>query len=268
MPRRRQKQPPVPKTWLTRPHWTGPQEGAKEALLSGRTANPGTKQYIRSLLLAAGWDVEDVDPVLGGRTQPKDRLSDTWAELGKPSVEAGKLLTILRKQGFPGTVIKHAPKTTPLWVQEIWDSLTLHPWWAGAPGGQRSMVLVSQSGQGLARTTASFVFDLWKNLGAYPAVRLPTVRRLNLFNWSSAEALQRFETTVGPSTDVAVVSGGVLDQDHHHTTLGYLGALMSSFRGVLLYEALLHESLTPEALLMACRRTGFSTVFGTGSVDG
>jgi hypothetical protein len=216
------------------------------------------------MLLNGGWDVEDVDAVVSHGLKPREKLADLHAELRKSNDTTGKLVTSLRRFNPAVATLRHLPKTTPRWTMAVWDSFTHQPWWTAAPGGQRSIIFTSTSGQALSRVTASFVYDLWMNLGEQPAVRLPVVRRFNLLTWSSAEALHRFETTVGTLTDVAVVYGGLMDANHYHETIGYLSALLSGFKGVLLYEAVIHDDLSPDLLLTAARRAGFPLVFGIG----
>ena len=234
-------------------------------MLGGRSPGLGTKANLRLMLLNAGWDVDDVDAIVSKGLRPKVKLADLHAELRKSDDAApGRVLSALRRLNPATTTLKHQAKTPTEWSSTVWESFTLRPWWTSAPGGQRSMVFVSDSGQALSRLTANFVFDLWTNLGEGPEVRLPVIRRFNLLTWSSAEALHRFETTVGTATDVAVVYGGLMDATHYHQTLGYLSAMSGAFKGVLLFEAVIHNDLSPDLLLTAARRSGFPLVFGIG----
>jgi hypothetical protein len=230
--------------------------------LSGRNPRVGTKEYLRTTLLKAGWDAEHLESVLNEKFKARDRLVDVAAELRRVDDEA-VTAAFTRLKAHNPVLVPRRPGASVL-LQEVWDSYTRHPWWVGASGGRRTLAVVNKDVIPLARTTACFVRDLWLNLGEAPEMRLPVVRRFNLLSWTSTEALTRFQTTVGPATDLAVVYGGLLDEDHIHQTFSYLEAMASSFSGVLLYEAAIHGGLNPEVLLTATRRAGVHTVLGVG----
>ena len=267
MKRRRERPLPLPTSWLTRPAWTGREVDYKEAVIDGRGPKPGTKTHLKSTLLSLGWSSEDTDLVLSGRFHPLPKLRDLWleqSEMSDPNVTAAA--AALQKKGFPAEPLLHTTKTTAGWVEEVWTSYARQPWWLSTQGGPRSVAFVGGP-KNLTRTTAAFVLDMWMNVGEAPQIRMPAIRRLNLLSWSSAEALSRFENQIGPSTDLAVVYGGLTDPDHLYETMSYVMALSSSFRGLLLYEAAKNENVPPAMMLTAAQRAGFGLVLEVGGGD-
>ncbi len=221
------------------------------------------------MLLSTGWDVEDVDLVLSGRFHPLTRMSDVQAESRADTSAVADAVAALKARGFAPEVLRHTEKTTPAWVTELWESYTKYPWWTGAHGGHRTIAIVGPTNSILERTTASFIYDLWTNLGETNSgdcrdLRMPVIRRLNLLSWASAEALRRFESDIGPGTDVAVVYGGLGDVDHIHETMHYVTAMGAAFKGVLLFEMPSDDSVSATVLMGAARRAGFNVLLGVG----
>lgn len=218
------------------------------------------------MLMKAGWDGEHISAVLTEKFKARERIVEATVEMRPPKDdEIVAAFARLKKAGFAPELVDRTAIPGGISLHETWDSYTRQPWWCASTGGRRSIVAFGRNAVNLTRISAGFVRDLWANLGDGPEDRLPVVRRFNLLSWTSTEALTRFETTVGPATDVAVVYGGVLDDDHVHHTLSYLAAMSSAFAGILFYEAAIEEDLKPEVFLGAAKRAGFTLMLGVSN---
>jgi hypothetical protein len=248
---------PLPRTWLTFSA-EEPRETDRESILTGKTKKPGTKAFLRSLLLDAGWDPEEVDPVLAERYQPRMHLADLNSQ---HELDFNEALLRFKAKGFKPFIIPRGTGSC-LSVQEQWDSLTRFPWWTAALRGRRGLVLSAASSMAARRASAGFIRDLWVNLGEAPVTRLPAVQRVNLLSFSSAEAITRFQDRVAPKVGVVVVHG-LETADLVYQSFGYAAALSEvAPHAVLVYEAVPAPDVDERTLLSAAKRSGFSTVFG------
>jgi len=214
------------------------------------------------MLLAAGWDHETLDNATLAQT--RDRLFDPVTEMSKKrDPDINKTVSKLRKAGLKVDFAeKTAGKTPTRWVKDLWDAQCLHPGWVTSVGGQRSMVLVSHTSERAEQASSLFIHDLWSGLGDEPEARLPVFRRMSLVALMSPETLNRYTESVGASTDLLVIHGGLLDPESLYQNFSYLAAVRSLFKGFLLYEAVVPQGEDPSKLANVARRSGFPLVLG------
>lgn len=250
---------PLSRTWLT--HSAAETfETDREAVLAGKAKKPGTKAHLRSMLLNAGWEVDVVDAVITGRVNARSHLVDLDQEQ-RAEFDFNAAAARLKDRGFNAQFIDKQLGSS-VHVQETWDSLTRFPWWAAALRGQRSLAIVGKTQVAAARASACFVRDVWVNLGEAPVQRMPSVQRINLLSFASADAIARFREHIAPTAGVIVVSG-LETADLVYQMFGYAGALSSvAPHAVLVYEAVPAPDVSTSMLLSAAQRSGFSFVLG------
>ena len=260
--KKRQSLPlPLPRTWLTR----APEENKandRETILAGKRLNPGSKAYLRNVLLNAGWEPEIVDHVLNNKAPIREYLTDLVQEQRKDA-DVNAALLVMKEKGYKAQTVALSEQGSR-YTQEIWDSFTRFPWWTAALRGKRSIVLVANSASSARRATASFMRDLWVNLGEAPAHRLPVVRRVNVLGYASASGVNSFEASVSQKVDV-VVAHGLETSDLVYQMFGYAAALAQvPPHAMMVYEAVVSPAVSRDVLLAAAQRSGFSFIFGVG----
>ena len=124
------------------------------------------------------------------------------------------------------------------------------------------MAIVAKTTVAAQRASACFVRDLWSNLGEGPEYRLPSVQRLNLLGFSSADGVTNFRNNLAEKTGILVVTG-LETPDFIYQMFSYAAALSQvAPHAVLVYEVVPSPDVSPETVLSAAQRAGFSTVFG------
>lgn len=257
MAKRQQKPLPLPSSWLTYRH---PETRLtdRELVLAGKSLNPGTKASLRSVLLNAGWEADIADSVLNDKFVAIDSISNLFQVKDPDFNEA---LLRLKDKGFsPEFLAKE--KETPTHTAEIWDSATRFPWWTAALRGPRTIALVSKRASAVRRASAGFVRDLWSNLGEAPEHRLPSVRRVNLLGFASADGVNTFRESLADNTGI-IIAHGLETADFIYQMFGYAAALAQvAPHAFLVYEAVPPEDVSLEVVLAAAQRSGFAHVFG------
>jgi len=256
---KRQKRPlPLPRSWLTYRH---PETRLtdRELVLSGKSLNPGTKASLRSVLLNAGWDADIADSVLNDKFSAKSSLTGLL-QVKEP--DFNEALLRLKAKGFNADLLVKDVDATPTHTLELWDSLTRFPWWTAALRGPRSLVLTSKRISAVRRASAAFLRDLWANLGEAPEHRLPSVQRVNLLGFASADGVNTFRQSLADSTGI-IVAHGLETSDFIYQMFGYAAALSQvAPHAFLVYEAVPPEDVSLEAVLAAAQRSGFAHVLG------
>jgi hypothetical protein len=212
------------------------------------------------LLATSGWNSEVIESA--NLDMIRSRLFDMYAEQNSRDPDLGGLVTNLRKLGLKVDPVKKTKQKPSLWLQEVWKSMTLFPWWTASTQGQKSLVLLALNQVAVEAATALFLRDLWANLAQQPVQRMPTFRRISLVSLMSPEAMNHYFANRGSTTDVLVVHGGFLDADTMYQTFAYLAAVQSMFKGFLLYEAVPPKGVDSQLLADVARRSGFPLVFG------
>lgn len=237
--------------------------------MAGKNPRPGTKAYLKSSLRSVGWEPEEIEAINAGFNPMaiiKDLHTENTSRDDQALIDAyGRM----RKAGLPVELVKKPQGIAPAWLRTLWNHYTFQPFWLSSPRSRRGIVFAGPSPRSVRLVSAAFVRDLWTNLADEPQERFPVVRRSNLLSWASAEGVARFESALAPSMDLAVMYGGILSDHHLHETFGYLDALCSSFKGLMLYEAVIPPDTHPEVLLAASWRAGFQVVLsvsGAGDV--
>ena len=245
---------------MSRPTWEGEEATTRDTALAGRAPNPGTLDHLRMLLATSGWNSEVIESA--NLDMIRSRLFDMYAEQNSRDPDLGGLVTNLRKLGLKVDPVKKTKQKPSLWLQEVWKSMTLFPWWTASTQGQKSLVLLALNQVAVEAATALFLRDLWANLAQQPVQRMPTFRRISLVSLMSPEAMNHYFANRGSTTDVLVVHGGFLDADTMYQTFAYLAAVQSMFKGFLLYEAVPPKGVDSQLLADVARRSGFPLVFG------
>lgn len=254
---------PLPRSWLSRPAPSGVEaQSIRDTALSGRLPSLGTQAHLRMLMATAGWDIEVLETANFAlvRSRMFDILTETDTRAREPNL--GALTTKLRQAGLKVDLVERDKKTSGLWVQTIWDSLTRHPWWVTSTQGQKTLVLLAQTQTAAEASTALFLRDLWVNLAEPPEHRLPTFRRVSLVSLMSPEAMNHYFTTKGSTTDVLVVHGGFLDDESMYQTFSTLAGVQSMFSGFMVYEAVVPQGASSDRLADVAKRSGFPLVLG------
>lgn len=250
---------PLPRSWLTS-QAQDEEKTDREYVLAGKSLNPGSKAYLRSLLLNAGWEPEVIEPVIAGKYVARDRVLDL-VQQGRRAPDLNEAALRLKKLGFKPNLVELTQGST-IHATEMWDSLTRFPWWVSALRGNRSLVISASTLASAQRATACFVRDLWANLGEAPAYRLPSIRRINLLGFTSSDGVQSFKQNLAPTTGLIVVHG-LETPDLVYQMFGYAAAISQvAPHASLVYEAVPSPDVTQDTLLAAARRAGFSTIFG------
>lgn len=257
MAKRLTKPLPLPRSWLTFSH---PEDRLtdREVILAGKSLNPGTKAFLRSLLQNAGWNPEAVEPVISGKYAVRNHLVDL---LHGKDVDFNEAMLRFKEKGYAAEVLEkeNGASTHAL---EVWDSLTRFPWWTAALRGQRTLAIVAKTPTAVQRASACFVRDLWANLGEAPEYRLPSVQRVNLLGFTSADGVNAFRQNIADKTGL-VVATGLETPDLIYQMFSYAAALSQvAPHAMLVYEVVPSPEVSPETVLTAAQRAGFSTVFG------
>jgi hypothetical protein len=256
---KRQLKPlPLPRSWLTYSH---PETRLtdRELALSGKSLNPGTKASLRSMLLNAGWDADIVDSVLNDKFIARNSVTDLF-QVKEP--DFNEAILRLKAKGFGAELLTKKQEEAPLHTIELWDSLTRYPWWTSALRGPRTVVLTSTRASAVRRASAGFMRDLWANLGEAPEHRLPSVQRVNMLGFASADGVNTFKQSLADRTGV-IVAHGLDTSDFIYQMFGYAAALAQvAPHAFLVYEAVPPEGVSLETVLAAAQRSGFAHVFG------
>lgn len=257
--KKRQLSPlPLPRAWLT--HTVEDVKVSdRELVLAGKRLNPGTKAYLRSTLLNAGWDADITDQVIAAKTHIREYLFDL-AQEQKQDFDFNAALLRLKSAGFQPEALDRGSGATR-YTQEVWDSFTRFPWWTAALRGKRQLMLVGKTSIAAKRLTAAFMRDLWANLGEAPEHRLPVVKRVNMLGFASADGVATFRDLADKVG--VVVAYGLETPDFIYQMFSYASALAQAApHAVLVYEAVPTAEVSDEMLLAAAQRSGFSYVFG------
>ena len=251
---------PLPRTWLNRPVPESDTNARpdRETLLAGRGQTPGTKAHLRHTLLDAGWDVEAVEAVSSGKFVARHGLYDLLADK-EPDFNAIRLQ--LKDKGFNVSIIEKEAKESKA-LTEQGDSFTRFPWWLSAQRGQRQILLMGRTQSLTQRATASFYRDIWANLGAAPAHRMPHIQRISLLSFMSAEGVTRFGEKLAPNTDIVFMYG--LDvRDEVYRAMGYAEAIARvAPHALVVYECVPAPDLDTGTLVSAAMRSGFHFIWG------
>jgi hypothetical protein len=196
-----------------------------------------------------------LDGVLSGQWVAAQKVMD----LAVPKVSEDHVMNGLVAQGFDASFEETSVAKHP-YAAAQWLASTQTPWWCA--GGRESVILLGNTQAQAEKLSASFLYGVWQVLGGYPRFRQPVVRRLNLLNWSSPDGLGRFEREVAPQTDVAIVYGGMYDQASAHQGIGYLHAMYSSNRLLVIYEGCAPPDMNRDQFAGAFRRQGFKNIMG------
>lgn len=254
---------PLPRSWSHRQKWEGESLSVQEIALNGRFPRPGTKGHLRSLLLAAGWEDDEIESK--SLSSVRSKLFDLHTELvaKKSSLNLDRMASDLRKKGIAvDPVLREKGKSPNNWVSTVWESLSSNPWWSATKAGSKSLVIVSSSYEKAKQGSALFITDVWRSLGSIPEHRMPTFRRINLITLMNPESLSHFMSNSGSSTDLLVVYGGFLNESSLYENFSYLSAVQSVFKGFLLYEAVAPMNEDVASIARVSKRSGFSTVLG------
>jgi hypothetical protein len=247
-------------SWLPRfPSATEEVRSDQDAILSGRVLKPGSKTWLRSLLLSSGWDVEAVDPVVLRQWMVRERISDFEADVRKTDPTPPPALLAKLKTHWPVRLAKVTGASAS--TLSMWDSLGRHPSWLTTRRGF-GVAVVGPTHLALQRATANLVFDLWENLGQGPEYRMPVVRRLNLLSWSSADGLSRYAEQA-KNHDLTIVYGGIGRDDTIHHEMGYLNALIQASKGLVVFETL--PGADPFQLTSLLKNAGCQHRFSIGA---
>lgn len=258
MRKRRLSPLPLPRSWLT---FSPPESEVtdRETVLAGKELNTGTKASLRAMLLNKGWDADVIEPVLAGKFSARDYLVDLVQEERK-DFDFNAALLRLKEAGFKSELVAKTGASRA--AQEVWDSFTRTPWWVSALRGNRTIVLSAKTLNAARRASASFVRDLWVNLGEAPESRLPAVRRVNLLGFTSADGVKTFRESVAKTTGL-IVAHGLETTDFIYQMFGYAAALSEvAPHATLVYEVVPSPDVTATTVVSAAQRAGFSMVFG------
>ena len=230
----------------------------RETILAGKSLNPGTKAFLRSLLQNAGWNPDVIEPVLAEKYAVRNQLIDL---LHVRDVDFNEAMLRFKDKGYQAEVLAKEGSASRHSLEE-WDALTRFPWWTSALRGQRMVTIVAKTTVAAQRASACFVRDLWSNLGEAPEYRLPSVQRINLLGFSSADGITNFRNNLAEKTGV-IVATGLETPDFIYQMFSYAAALSQvAPHAVLVYEAVPSPEVSQETVLSAAQRAGFSTVFG------
>lgn len=252
MVRKRRTPNPIPPTWARRKTSALQDEpDIRDLVLDGDCPKPGTIRHLRIALAAAGWSQEAL--------QPK-RLELTRSNLYDPSkpskADVGTTVTALRKAGY---VVDVADQS---YVSLLWRSITNHPWWFAAAGGQRLVTLLAKDDSKAQLASSLFIHDVWSTLGERPVQRMPIFRRVSLTSLMSGDGSARFLETRGAETDILVLTGGLLEEETLYLTFAHLAAILSAFRGFIVYEAVPAADCALEQVISTAKRSGAPLLIG------
>ena len=221
--------------------------------LHGKNPRSNAKAMLRMKLLGVGYDPVVVNMATSAERERPDLaivdVSTKVSTTNRPNLSSKK--DQLKAAGFEDvkTLRKGSSQTAVLW-----RSLTHTTPWMVDQSARRMLIAAGNNIMITQRATLGFILDCWRstNFDDTPE-RMPRFGRYNLLSWMSPDALARWPD-VTKGVDIAVVYGGLHSAADIHPVLGYLSAMSSSFKGFLLYEALLPDDISADQIDNASRR--------------
>ena len=252
---------PLPRTWVRHQKWEGPRQKYRDILLSGRNPAPGTKEYLKRALLAAGWDIETISKKAMDRSKSRVvDLKDVYGVDRDRDIE--DLCAKLNRDGFKCQTVDHSDGVLNSRHHILWDSYTITPWWLSVEHVGATLIITGENLRRLESTTAAFLHDIWSSVGAPPEHRPPSFARINLMSLMTSDSVNRFCEETGKSLDLLILHGGVIDEDSTYQNLGFVSAIRDKFDGLTVFE---FQAISPAHMKVidkASRRMGFQDILG------
>lgn len=226
---------PLPRSWLSRPEFTGDTRSASDAVLSARIPRPGTLAHLHMALCTSGMDSDIVDIVLSKDNRTRKDLLLLGAESDKVDLRA------IRDLGYEADMAETSTKAVT-----VWDSYTRYPFWV-ANSWDEFMVVSAPNWRVAQMMTGTLIHNLWQNLGEEPIERMPTFRRFNLTTFSDPQGIHTFQERFAATTDLVVMTAHYVDAVNVYRTLDLAKALSGTVKGLFVLELI----APPEVVDMA-----------------
>lgn len=248
---------PFPRSWVQRDLGihpdAAPQVPLMDLALAAKNPRSNTKAMLRIRLLGAGWDPAVVQQATVDGELPDLAVIDIGLKSDDPAPRnLSTQRALLAKKGFTAKTERSGISS----ATALWRSITHTSSWMVDKHQRRMVVVTGTHAMTVQRVSAGFITDLWRSHNSNDDEdTIPQFGRFNLLSWMSPEALLRWPD-VSKAVDVAVVYGGMHRDEDLHTVLGYLSAMMATFKGLLIYEMLLPADVDPARVEVAARRHG------------